>query len=1539
MPGKRSGPMSSSGRRAADGNDGTYSLYSEIPMDNALADSLAEQWRDALSAYVIHHVLMKTSPSSALNLGTADHLDRYLMTDTQVSSRVTTSYLAEALACTQTYLNAIFNNIEPGYDNAFPPALIAFWQNAMSNYSVWAAYQMLEDYPENYIRADLRLDRTQLFQALENQLAQARISEASVQQALLHYLNQYEYQNSIRVQAGYVDYRNGYQDQKQFSGYTFANSDYYLLGKDTATPARYYWRKVKVRLDQQSTFIQPDAWSEWQAIAMPATHTVIQACLVLLCGRLQLVWLHHDAPVEVNDSAQKRCTLKLETIYLGLDGQWSSPETLWSRVEDFAEAEPTLPDYRLLALAVAGARNGDDQLFAAVGTFTSAELASIECSVQRDVLKRQASADSAFDETMQQWLFGYFYPHSSAARLGLQRRVSSTEWDLESVEAGTPHDPYTELEALYERRGNNRLHLRCRHSEARNAEQVVALHISGSWRTQFLGRLYVDVYTNGLGGLEWRCRLITLLPLEQVKLSHEGMADVILHSADFKRVAAGYYEARKSVDLGPLNDALAAATESQVISGAGFSITHAGTERQNIANESNFITTRPEPVVYKDVSLLAGQESLWRGSFTLNGAATTGWVTYDWPTTSDDNVEVTLQAGSDVLSTFTVTRATYEANEEAPYIARQSSGTDFLVIDSVGEQGKPLAARLNSQHVPDLINRAQVSPQTVFAWDAQHLREPAYVEGASGGAYGGWQRTADDPLMNLYDANGLYLRELFFHVPHLIATRLQEEERFEEARRWLGLVFDPQQKLQPSETPAVAYWNCAWLLKDDVPAAGIEHQLIDPHVIALHAPSHYRKAVFMQYVALLVGEADLHYRRQTRDSLANAWLLYRMAADLMGEAPNARAIDTWQPRTVEQLLNDDQGKSLPETLAIMHKPADLPKALSTFFWAGVAAHPAFRLPVNRQLLDTWQLLDQRFHNLRHFLTLEGAVMQLPLYAPAANPFELLLARMGGQANLPQLMGYRTVVPPFRFSTLMAKAHEVVSTLMQFGDRLRDYLEHEERTDLEALQYQQAMDIAGYTLGVQEQLYLQQQKSEGVLAAQRDATAVRQTHYTRLYQDNLNAEEMSAMSLYSVGRALSVGANASFGAAYMSELGPNIFGMANGGMQYKGPLMLVGYGLESASSASLTASELTRELAGYRRRREEWQLQVRLADKELSVLDRQLEVQKHATLAAHNALQHSQKLMAQARQLHDFYQNKATSVSLYRWLRAQATAWHTTLFSVAVDLCNSAEACLQFETGNYDHQIIRPTVWAADRLGLNAAGNLKLELHRLEAEALLRHERHFELRKTVSLQALIEERLVFDKDGQPITDWQVLRDTLKKDGELAFSLSETLFNKDYPGHYLRRLHSVALSLPALLGPYQNIRATLTQKISRLLTRPDIEGVKFLTPGLPEAIGPGQQDNVMMSLRPQQQVCLSTAIQDSGLFTAAQTDDRYLPFEGTGAVSEWHLRFPRHTEQAELIEGMSDIIVDVFYFALHGGELFERAVEDVLAELPARQPLAD
>src|SRR5690606_12967260 len=81
-------------------------------------------------------------------------------------------------------------------------------------------------------------------------------------------------------------------------------------------------------------------------------------------------------------------------------------------------------------------------------------------------------------------------------------------------------------------------------------------------------------------------------------------------------------------------------------------------------------------------------------------------------------------------------------------------------------------------------------------------------------------------------------------------------------------------------------------------------------------------------------------------------------------------------------------------------------------------------------------------------------------------------------------------------------------------------------------------------------------------------------------------------------------------------------------------------------------------------------------------------------------------------------------------------------------------------------------------------------------------REFELRKSVSLAEL-----------DPVE----LR-TLQETGKCEISLPEVLFDLDHPGHYLRRIRAVRLTIPAVVGPYTSLGARL--KLTSHRTRKDV-----------------------------------------------------------------------------------------------------------------------
>jgi hypothetical protein len=164
--------------------------------------------------------------------------------------------------------------------------------------------------------------------------------------------------------------------------------------------------------------------------------------------------------------------------------------------------------------------------------------------------------------------------------------------------------------------------------------------------------------------------------------------------------------------------------------------------------------------------------------------------------------------------------------------------------------------------------------------------------------------------------------------------------------------------------------------------------------------------------------------------------------------------------------------------------------------------------------------------------------------------------------------------------------------------------------------------------------------------------------------------------------------------------------------------------------------------------------------------------------------------------------------------------------------------------------------------LLAGEHLQYDLRRLETAYLEQNKREFELTKHLSLLLLDPLALV----------------ELRESGQCYFSLPEEIFDLDYPGHYFRRIKSVSLTLPCVVEPYTAISCTLRQvKNSIRINTSDSENYP------PQPADPRFIENNI----PVNAIATSNGQNDSGIFELNFRDERYLPFEGAGVISEWSL----------------------------------------------------
>ncbi|WP_244914184.1 neuraminidase-like domain-containing protein [Pseudomonas frederiksbergensis] len=231
--------------------------------------------------------------------------------------------------------------------------------------------------------------------------------------------------------------------------------------------------------------------------------------------------------------------------------------------------------------------------------------------------------------------------------------------------------------------------------------------------------------------------------------------------------------------------------------------------------------------------------------------------------------------------------------------------------------------RMNITFARHLIERAEDSMDTLLSWSSQHLQEPPLEDGKP------------PEQLDFYGAYGRYFVELFLYLPWLVAHRFNQERQYGEAERWLHYLFNPARKAASGSNPD--YWNAVPVItgtssKPGQPSYALQGPQ-DPHQIALSHPVHFRKALYMLYLDILLNRGDTAYRQLSPDSLTDAKLWYLRAQDLLGPRPDIRQTDLWATLTLKAFSEEpntklrefentlgEQGMHLPTTSASEQVP-------------------------------------------------------------------------------------------------------------------------------------------------------------------------------------------------------------------------------------------------------------------------------------------------------------------------------------------------------------------------------------------------------------------------------------------------------------------------------------------------------------------------------------------------------------------------------------------------------------------------------------------
>ncbi|EPJ3804783.1 neuraminidase-like domain-containing protein, partial [Morganella morganii] len=725
--------------------------------------------------------------------------------------------------------------------------------------------------------------------------------------------------------------------------------------------------------------------------------------------------------------------------------------------------------------------------------------------------------------------------------------------------------------------------------------------------------------------------------------------------------------------------------------------------------------------------------------------------------------------------------------------------------------------------------------------------------------------------------------ELFYYTPMMVAMRLLQEQNFTEANRWLSYIWR-------SAADGAGDWRVR-PLKEDTSWNADPLDSVDPDAVAQNDPMHYKVSTLMKLLDLLIARGDSAYRMLERDTLNEAKMWYMQALGLLGDKPLTTISGAWSNPALSDAADKTQAKQFHDEISRIRSGGLLPEVRTANTLTGL-----FRPQQNEKLLGYWHMLEMRLFNLRNNLSIDGQPLSLPVFAAPADPAALLsaaAAASGGSKALPS-----ATIPAMRFPQALDSARSLTGQLMQFGSSLQGLIERRDAEAMSELLQNQAGELMLSSLRMQEQSLTELDAEKKTLEQSRAGAQSRFDSYRALYDENVSAEEKRTMDLYLSSAILSTSVEGLNMAAAAADMAPNVFGMAVGGSRWGGIPKAIGSGIALAASATKITADNISQSEAWRRRRQEWEIQKNNAESEVKQIDAQLEALAVRRTATEMQREHLEIQQAQTQAQLEFLQRKFSNKALYSWLHGRLASIYYRFYDLTATRCMMAEAAFAWQTGETT-RYIKPGAWQSSNAGLMAGESLLLNLTEMEQAWLKWNHRTLKVTRTVSLAKVYKE---YDT---PVNLAEKIAELLKGSGSgntpaatglsmtadkelyAAFNLKALKIAENYPARLgkTRRIKQISVTLPALTGPYQDVRAVLSYGGDVRL--PD--GCKA--------------------------IAVSHGMNDDGQFRLDFNDGHWLPFEGIPVDndSSLFLSFPEATkdEQKALLLSLSDIIIHIRY----------------------------
>jgi len=510
--------------------------------------------------------------------------------------------------------------------------------------------------------------------------------------------------------------------------------------------------------------------------------------------------------------------------------------------------------------------------------------------------------------------------------------------------------------------------------------------------------------------------------------------------------------------------------------------------------------------------------------------------------------------------------------------------------------------------------------------------------------------------------------------------------------------------------------------------------------------------------------------------------------------------------------------------------------------------------------------------------------------------------------------------PYRYTFLIQKAQELANQVKELGSALLAAFEKGDAEYLASLRQLHERQLLELTLEIRRNQWREADWQVQALQKTQEGTQARRQYNALLIQNGLISGELEHEALTEVtlsdqetGRILE-GIGTVVGIIPDINAGTVDFATIPIGSKLQGVFSGISQIVNSQGGSASTTGGLRLTQAGWDRREIDWRQQVQVLDIENEQIERQILAAERRRDIALRELNNHQQQMEHAAEVQDFLRDKFTNHALYLYLQQDTAMLYSRMYELALCTAQQAQRAFNYERGHTTRHFLPTEGWDSLHEGLLAGERLQFSLRHMEKAYLDENVREYELTRHFSL------RLHFPREFL----------LLKATGCCEIEIPEWMFDLDYPGHYMRRIRNVSLTIPCVVGPYTGVHCRLTLLRSMTRVHPRLRDPLISCcddDDFDNGYRPMYDDpRIVTQYAATEAIATSTGQNDSGLFELNFRDERYLPFEFMGAVCRVRIELPQENNQFD-IDSVTDLILHLNYTAREGGEVLRRVANEV------------